>query len=203
MFNLIILIISYLLGSISGSIIVSSVFFKEDIRIKGSGNAGTTNTFRVYGKRYAIIAFLIDIIKGVLAPLFASLFNTEYGIYIASVAVVVGHCWPIFYNFKGGKGVATNSGVNVFFSPLIAFLQLIIFIVINITTGLVSLSSLIMTISSIILFMIFNKINYALLTVLIINALIIFIKHKENIVKLIKGKENITNLVKGMIDKHK
>ena len=109
--TILILIFVYLLGSISGSIIVSKNFFKEDIRLKGSGNAGTTNAFRAYGVKYAALAMSIDFIKTIVAILIAdkvglAIGASEFTKYISGVVVVIGHIWPIYYNFKGGKGVA-------------------------------------------------------------------------------------------------
>ncbi|MFM1581645.1 glycerol-3-phosphate acyltransferase, partial [Helcococcus bovis] len=138
MIYLLIVLISYMMGSISGAIIVSYSLFKEDIRLKGSGNAGSTNVFRNYGIKYAALAFIIDSLKGILAPLIAYYLDSQYGQYIAGVVVVIGHVWPIYYGFKGGKGMATSIGVNIYTDYRIAILQGIGFLIFNYTVKIVS-----------------------------------------------------------------
>ena len=107
---LIIVLVSYLIGSISPSYIFGRIY-KMDIRKTGSGNAGTTNTLRVLGKKIALAVFVIDFFKGFFVAFFVRrLFSMDYAL-IAAVAVVIGHIFPIFLGFKGGKGVATTLGV--------------------------------------------------------------------------------------------
>ena len=198
MIYFLIFLISYLIGSISGSLTISKLFFNEDIRKKGSGNAGTTNTFRVYGKKYARIAFLIDILKGILAVFIASLFKTEYGIYLAATSVVIGHCWPIFYNFKGGKGVATSFGVNLYIVPIAALVQFVVFTIINYTMSFVSLASILSMISAVIVTLLLYIKNTPLIITIILNTIIVIITHKDNIKRLKNKEENKTNLIKNI-----
>lgn len=192
--TILILIFVYLLGSISGSIIVSKNFFKEDIRLKGSGNAGTTNAFRAYGVKYAALAMSIDFIKTILAMLIAdkvglAIGASEFTKYISGVVVVIGHIWPIYYNFKGGKGVACSIMVNLYLSPIIVIIQLIEFFTLNYILRIMSITSLILTYSAVIYQFIKND-NLPLLIMLIINAIIITYSHRENIKRLFEGKEN-------------
>lgn len=192
--TILILIFVYLLGSISGSIIISKNFFREDIRLKGSGNAGTTNAFRAYGVKYAALAMIIDFIKTILAMLIADKVGlavgaSEFTKYISGVVVVIGHIWPIYYNFKGGKGVACSIMVNLYLSPIIVIIQLIEFFTLNYIFRIMSLTSLILTYSAVIYQFIKNN-NLPMLIMLIVNAIIITYSHRENIKRLFKGKEN-------------
>lgn len=192
--TLIILILVYLIGSISGSIIVSKNFFKEDIRLKGSGNAGTTNTFRAYGLKYAALALSIDLLKGTFALYLANFLGDKFQAYeniryIAGVVVVVGHIWPIYYGFKGGKGVATSFGANLFLDPFMTLIQFIEFFVFNYIFRIMSITTLIMTYSAIIYQIIRND-NIYFLAMVIINAILITYSHRKNIKRLIDGKEN-------------
>ncbi|MGY3775931.1 glycerol-3-phosphate 1-O-acyltransferase PlsY [Helcococcus sueciensis] len=192
--TILILIFVYLLGSISGSIIISKNFFREDIRLKGSGNAGTTNAFRAYGVKYAALAMSIDFIKTILAMLIADKVGlavgaSEFTKYISGVVVVIGHIWPIYYNFKGGKGVACSIMVNLYLSPIIVIIQLIEFFTLNYIFRIMSLTSLILTYSAVIYQFIKNN-NLPMLIMLIVNAIIITYSHRENVKRLFKGKEN-------------
>ena len=192
--TILILIFVYLLGSISGSIIISKNFFREDIRLKGSGNAGTTNAFRAYGVKYAALAMSIDFIKTILAMLIADKVGlavgaSEFTKYISGVIVVIGHIWPIYYNFKGGKGVACSIMVNLYLSPIIVIIQLIEFFTLNYIFRIMSLTSLILTYSAVIYQFIKNN-NLPMLIMLIVNAITITYSHRENVKRLFKGKEN-------------
>lgn len=192
--TILILIFVYLLGSISGSIIVSKNFFREDIRLKGSGNAGTTNAFRAYGVKYAALAMSIDFIKTILAMLIAdkvgfAIGASEFTKYISGVVVVIGHIWPIYYNFKGGKGVACSIMVNLYLSPIIVIIQLIEFFTLNYILRIMSITSLILTYSAVIYQFIKND-NLPMLIMLIVNAIIITYSHRENVKRLFEGKEN-------------
>lgn len=195
MMYLLIFIIAYMIGSISGSITIVKKYFNEDIRGKGSGNAGTTNTLRVYGKKYAVITLLVDVLKGSIAVLIGAYLDSEYGSYIAGAAVVIGHCWSIFYGFSGGKGMATSLGVNLVFSPLILLIQLIIFVIVNIFTKIVSISSIICTLFVLIYVLLFETNNTPFIIMLVINSVVLIYKHKGNINKLINGNENRINIV--------
>lgn len=192
--TVLILIVVYLLGSISGSIIISKNVFKEDIRLKGSGNAGTTNAFRSYGVKYAAISLSIDFIKTILAILIADKLGQAIGAspytkYIAGVVVVIGHIWPIYYKFRGGKGVACTIMVNLYLSPVIVVIQLIEFFTLNYILKIMSITSLVLTYSAVIYQLIKND-NLPLLIMLVINAILITYSHRSNIQRLIEGREN-------------
>lgn len=191
-------VIAYLIGSINSSILISRAVMGKDIRTSGSGNAGATNMLRTMGKKYAVITLVIDILKGVVALLLAKLaINLGAGdvaMYVSGVAVVVGHNFPVFFGFKGGKGVATSLGVVLLLDWKIGLITLVVAIAIMAITRYVSLGS----IMSAVVFMIFQIVSMAvngdfdvtrLICVIILGGLLI-VRHRANIVRLIKGEEN-------------
>lgn len=183
----IIILISYFIGSISPSYIFGKIY-KMDIRKKGSGNAGTTNTLRVLGKKVALAVFLIDFFKGFLLVFFVRrYFTMEYAL-IAGVFVVLGHIYTVFLGFKGGKGVATTFGVLycLFFKEV--FICSILGLVILYITRYVSLSGLITLLNTnILMFLLGVEIRYIYFTFFLF--CIVTFKHKENIKRLINHTE--------------
>ncbi len=145
---IIVAVIAYLLGSISFSVIISKKMAGFDVRQKGSGNAGTTNVLRSVGKKAAIITLICDVLKGVIAILVAIIagkivenVNKELLLQIAGIAVVTGHTFPIFFKFKGGKGVATSLGVLLMSNWQIGLICLVFALVLMVLTKMVSLGS--------------------------------------------------------------
>ncbi len=187
---ILIALIAYLIGNIPGSYMVSMLAYAEDIRTKGSGNAGTTNMLRTYGWLPAIITLVIDFFKGYLAVFIAGKFNEVYGIYLAGVMVVVGHCWPIVLGFKGGKGMATTGGVMLYHLPLFLSVALILFFIINFIGKIMSLTSLILMVVGTLYIIIFHGHNIPLMIMTIILAIIVVYSHRSNIQRLKEGKEN-------------
>ena len=183
----IIILISYVVGDISPSYIFGKIY-KMDIRKKGSGNAGTTNTLRVLGKKVALAVFLIDFFKGFLLVFFVRrYFTMEYAL-IAGVFVVLGHIYTVFLGFKGGKGVATTFGVLycLFFKEV--FICSILGLVILYITRYVSLSGLITLLNTnILMFLLDVEIRYIYFTFFLF--CIVTFKHKENIKRLINHTE--------------
>lgn len=183
----IIILVSYFIGSISPSYIFGKIY-KIDIRKKGSGNAGTTNTLRVLGKKVALAVFLIDFFKGFLLVFFVRrYFSMEYAL-IAGVFVVLGHIYTVFLGFKGGKGVATTFGVLycLFFKEV--FICSILGLVILYITRYVSLSGLITLLNTnILMFLLCVEIRYIYFTFFLF--CIVTFKHKENIKRLINHTE--------------
>jgi glycerol-3-phosphate acyltransferase PlsY len=183
--------ISYLLGSISFSYLAGKLLKGIDIRQYGSGNAGATNTLRVLGKGPGITVFLLDIFKGVLAVWIGGWFiHDSLTIQIlCGLAVVIGHNWPIFFSFKGGKGIATTIGVMltlcflpVLFAGVIAIISIII-------TRYVSLGSLLFAVFLPVFVGIMHK-PASIFWISILVAIFAFARHRTNIVKLINGNEN-------------
>ncbi len=183
-------IICYLIGNLSGSIILSKLIFKQDIRSLGSGNAGTTNALRIYGKKIALLTFLIDFFKGILCSFIGFKFFGNLGILICGIACVIGHIFPLIYKFKGGKGIATSFGVLMFAQPLQALILFALFLLGVIITKYVSVGSIIACISSILYGIVYLRTDKYIGLVYIIAGLIAFYKHRTNIMRLIHGKES-------------
>ncbi len=187
-------LIGYLLGSFNAALIVGKVFYKKDIRDYGSGNAGTTNVLRTFGKGAAAAVLAVDILKGILACLAGKLLtgNIENvgwaGIYLAGFAAVIGHNWPVFFGFKGGKGVLTSFTVILYISPVPALICLAVFIIIVSLTGYVSLGSIVAAILWPIL-SIFFDLPSLMLVIAVLMVVMIIIRHKENITRLFRGTE--------------
>ncbi len=199
MTEFVLVIIAYLLGSIPTSVWVSKSMFDIDIREYGSGNAGATNTFRVLGPKWGSFVMLVDVTKGALATslyilmpyyLTNELARTNFMIILGLVAVV-GHIFPIFANFKGGKGVATLLGMALAIQPIVALLCLVVFLITLISTRFVSLSSMLAGIAFMVLILFIFKEKetmYRLFAVIV--AVMVVITHQKNITRLIKGTEN-------------
>lgn len=211
MTEIILVIIAYLLGSIPTSVWVSKSMFDIDIREYGSGNAGATNTFRVLGPKWGSFVMLVDVTKGVIATslyvlipyyLTNELARTNFMIVLGLVAVA-GHIFPIFANFKGGKGVATLLGMALAIQPIVALLCLLVFLITLISTRFVSLSSMLAGIAFMVLILFIFKEKetmYRLFAVIV--AVMVVITHQKNISRLIKGTENKVPIFKNR-DKRK
>ena len=195
-------VLAYLIGSINFSIIFSKKFAGFDVREKGSGNAGTTNMLRSVGKKAAAITLICDILKGVVAigiaiglSYFFNAYNKSLLVQIAGIAVVIGHTFPVFFGFKGGKGVATSIGILIMSNWEIGLICLAVGITLIIITKMVSLGSCVAAILFAILSFIIKD-NYIIAqgspyTIYsIILAVLILFNHRSNIVRIIKGKEN-------------
>ena len=196
----IVAIIAYLIGSINFSVILSKKMAGFDLRDKGSGNAGTTNVLRTVGKKAAIITLICDILKGVVVILIAILANKLVEgsngallVQFAGVAVILGHTFPIFFKFKGGKGVATSLGVLIMSNWQIGLICLVFALILIALTQMVSVGSIAAAIlyPVLTLFIPQNYIipgNYLIYSVLL--AIIIVFNHRENVKRLLKGTEN-------------
>lgn len=186
-------VLSYLLGSISFSFLFTRLIKKVDIRDYGSGNAGATNTRRVLGTKIAVVVFLLDALKGTTAVGLGYLLTSSPVVIVSSgLAAIIGHNWPIFLRFRGGKGIATTIGATiplVFFPALISGILAILFIV---TTRFVSLGSLIYTSSlplTIWLVSYFRETPFIYVWMTLVMAGLAVFQHRENIKNLIKGTE--------------
>lgn len=183
------LIFGYLFGSLNFAIIYSKLR-GDDIRNHGSGNAGTTNVLRTYGKAAAGIVLLLDISKGVIAVILSRLiFKGDIFDCSAALGAILGHNFPLYYGFKGGKGVATSLAVLLVLHYPTALVALITFIVVAALTKYVSLSSILGAVAAVIAAFIFFKIDVFSIFCAIIAALCIY-RHRSNIARLIKGTEN-------------
>lgn len=189
------ILIAYLLGSIPSALWVGQLFFSTDIREHGSGNLGATNTFRVLGKKAGIVVTLLDIFKGTAAVLIAGLAVFQplpVETIIVGVFAVVGHMFPIFARFKGGKAVATSAGVLLGYAPLVFFLLLVIFLICIKVTKMVSLSSMIVAGIGIVIAIVewLRTGDIAFSIIVICMALFIFYRHRENIARIRNGTES-------------
>lgn len=197
---------AYLVGSINFAVIFSKAFMKKDVRNVGSGNAGATNVLRSAGLLPGLLTFLCDALKGFVASFaglkvfeYVSHFETgewampAYGALACGLVCMLGHVFPVFFQFKGGKGVATSVGIFAVCNPLAITLGLIVFAIVLIISKLVSLSSLIATVTVVALSITFYDIYASRLPqaiLILIMGAIIFVKHKDNIKRLINGTEN-------------
>lgn len=191
-------VVSYLIGSINSSILISKAVTGKDIRQSGSGNAGATNMLRTMGKKYAVITLIIDILKGVaailLSKLAVSLGAPMWCSYVAGVCVVLGHNFPIFFGFKGGKGVATSLGVVLLLDWRIGVTVLVVALLIMVLTRYVSLGS----VTAAVVFMalqiadmiITGEFNAVRLVCVLVLGFLLIIRHHANISRLLKGTEN-------------
>jgi acyl phosphate:glycerol-3-phosphate acyltransferase len=186
--GIIFIIIAYLVGSISCAILVCKAMKLPDPRTEGSGNAGATNVLRIAGKLPAVLTLVGDALKGFLPVLIAAWLGV-WGFMLALVALaaVVGHIFPLYFKFKGGKGVATAFGGLLVLSFLAAIISIIVWIIIAAATRYISLASLVAIVIGTLLILFIHTIYF--LPVLIAALLIIW-KHKENIERLKAGTEN-------------
>ena len=192
-----VIIIGYLLGSLNFGVIISTAFYHDDIRKHGSGSAGMTNMLRTYGKIPAALTFLGDGLKTVAAVFIGALFlghhYTYAGSYIGGIACMIGHAYPVYYKFKGGKGVTAAFFMVLCTNPLVALICLIIFIIIVAGTKYISLGS----IMSILIYpLILNRLTGVGLhnLIAILAALFVVYLHRANIQRLMSGTENKLNL---------
>jgi glycerol-3-phosphate acyltransferase PlsY len=191
--------LAYLMGSIPTSVWVGKLFYGIDVREHGSGNAGATNTIRVLGLKAGIPVFLFDVFKGYAAVrllYFTDFYIPQSGNFISfqlllGLAALLGHIFPVFAQFRGGKGVATLSGVVLALHPLATAIALGIFTISLIATRYVSLSSMIAGfLYPLILLFVFKNTNPTLIIFSMVIAILILFTHQKNIERLIRGEES-------------
>ncbi|MCD4724546.1 MAG: glycerol-3-phosphate 1-O-acyltransferase PlsY [Bacteroidales bacterium] len=192
-------ILAYLLGSIPFAVWTGLLFFKKDVRKEGSGNAGTTNVIRVLGWKAGIPVFLLDVMKGWMAVSITMFFPEQllagdhiyYLGVILAVAVVMGHIYPVFAGFNGGKGIATLLGVGIALYPFSGLSALGVFFIVFFLSGYVSLSSIISCISFPFLsFFLFGNTELPLVILSIAVAVFVPLTHTKNIRRLLSGTES-------------
>lgn len=199
---IVVILISYLLGSISSAVIISKLISGEDIRKSGSGNAGATNMLRTHGKKMGVLTLICDVLKGVIAILVANLlsylidaeFYSRLLPLLAGVFVTLGHNFPIFFGFKGGKGVATGLGVILTLNWKVGLIVLIMALIVMAVTRYVSLGSVLAGILYVAVdtsYMIFtNNFFFPELIFTIILGGLLIIRHHANIKRLLNGTEH-------------
>jgi len=185
---ILIILLSYLLGSIPFALLVGKIGYGIDIRQHGSGNLGGTNTFRTLGKKAGFIVSAADVLKGTLAASLPVLLDIDLHPFIAGIPAVIGHCYPIFAKFKGGKAVATSGGVLLFAEPLLFLLVLLTFFLTLYISKYVSLSSIVAGIGSVVLSWLLAD---DLITTYILIGFTLFLmyRHRQNIVRIAKKTE--------------
>lgn len=180
-------IIAYLLGSIPSALIVGKIGYKIDIREHGSGNLGGTNTFRVLGVKAGIIVTLADILKGTVATLLPLLFDVDVYRLVIGIFAVLGHTYPVFARFKGGKAVATSGGIILGVNPLLFGVMVLTFLLTLKISKYVSLSSMITGVVSFIVSIFFGDVG--IIIVLGVLTLFVIYRHRANIKRIINKTE--------------
>ncbi|WNS44479.1 glycerol-3-phosphate 1-O-acyltransferase PlsY [Paenibacillus sp. MMS20-IR301] len=190
-FELLVIVVSYLLGSVSFSVLLARLLKGIDIRQYGSGNAGATNTLRVMGKGPAILVLFLDVLKGI-AAVWLGTWAGGWGTWVAvacGIAAIIGHNWPLYFHFRGGKGIATTIGVMATLAFWPALIAGVIAILAIVFTRYVSLGSLIFVALTPV-FLLFTAFSPPELWGSLIIALFAFWRHRSNIVKISQGREN-------------
>lgn len=187
------LIAGYLIGNISFAYYAGRIFGGFDIREKGSGNAGATNVIRVLGWKIGIGVFVLDALKGLAATAIGLALGGEVGAMLAAFGVVLGHDFPVFLNFRGGKGIASTTGIFLFLFPLPALGAVLLFILIVLVSRWVSLGSLVF-VSCVLAYVLVSgqPTAYAVLAAGL--TLFAFLRHSANIQRLLRGEENRLSL---------
>ncbi len=217
-------VIGYLIGSIAWSVIIGKFLYKKDPRDFESHNIGATNSARVFGKRMGLIILLLDMLKGfvpvlimwiiyvtsledILGPTITKTWNPKYLIYLSGAFAVIGHCYPCFFNFRGGKGAATTGGLFWAISPILAIVCLAVFFVVSRASKYVSLGSMVTALACAFILLIpgihycyfidtnfnndvsFNMMLLYLAIILLALGSLITYKHKTNIIRLLNHNE--------------
>ncbi len=184
------ILISYLIGCFSSAYFLGKISKNIDIRSYGSGNAGATNALRILGKKIGVLTLVLDIIKGMIAVYIGNMILGFNGQLLSSIFVVIGHNWPIFLRFKGGKGVATSLGAILMFNWKAGLLCLLIAIIVVLITKYVSLGSIIASASApIIMLLVSNEKNIYLYITISFLAILSICRHKANIIRLYNREE--------------
>jgi glycerol-3-phosphate acyltransferase PlsY len=203
--ELLLIISAYLIGSIPTAVWISKAFFGIDIRDYGSGNAGATNTFRILGSRWGSIVMIVDVLKGIVATSLYILLpyylsdewdRTNFMVGLG-LAAVLGHIFPIWANFRGGKGVATLFGMIIAIQPLVAICCVGVFLLVLYLTRFVSLSSILASVAfAVFILFIFNEKEPLYRAFAIAVALLVILTHQKNITRILRGVESKVPILK-------
>lgn len=205
MYEFLLIVLAYLIGSIPTSVWVSRYFFGVDIRDYGSGNAGATNTYRVLGLKWGTFVMVADVLKGVIAALLYIIIpyymhdewdRTNFMVGLG-LAAVLGHIFPLFADFKGGKGVATLFGMIIAIQPIVAICCVAVFLFVLYLTRFVSLSSILASVAfAVFILFIFNEKETLYRFFAVAVALLVILTHQKNINRLLKGTESKVPILK-------
>ncbi len=187
----IIAVIAYLLGSISVAVLLTRDRIGSDVRKQGSGNAGATNVARVFGMKAGVVTLLGDMVKAALSGLAGWLIGGETGLAVACIACLVGHCWPVYFGFRGGKGVSVAGCIALLLDWRMFLLLVVWFAVMAIISRRVSFASCSSAAVYPLLYWLFNRGMTIQLAICIVIALIVIIMHRGNLVRLIHGTEPV------------
>lgn len=199
------ILIAYLLGSFPSAILIGKIFYKIDVREFGSGNAGATNTFRVLGKKAGLPVLFLDVLKGFLSVnLIAFLDLIPFSIdgifelqLTFGIAAVIGHLFPVFTGFRGGKGIATLLGILIGIHPTAAICSSLVFIIIFLIFKFVSLASITASLSfPILIYLLSDSTPNSLIIFSIFVPILSLITHQKNIERLVRGEETKAKILK-------
>jgi glycerol-3-phosphate acyltransferase PlsY len=183
----VLLVISYLLGSIPSALIVGKLGYGVDVRDYGSGNLGSTNTFRALGMKAGLIVVVADLLKGTLSAALPFLLQVDLNPLIAGLPAVLGHCYPIFAGFRGGKAVATSGGVLLFYSPLFFVLSVVVFFLVLYLSKYVSLASMLTAVFAHTYGIIWGDKLLSLATFAL--CILVLYRHRTNVERIMNGTE--------------
>lgn len=186
-------IAGYLIGNVQFAVIFSHMLHHDDVRHHGSGNAGSTNMLRVYGVRAGVMTFIGDFIKGAAAVLIGRALGGQDAAYCAALGVVTGHCWPVFFRFKGGKGVASSLGAAFLLNPIWGLIATVLGGTVAVVTRTISLASIIGYTVYLIIALIFGNTMWEKIATMILFAIVVY-RHRENIIRLIQGNESTVQI---------
>ena len=183
------ILLAYLLGSIPSGVWIGKIFYKTDVREHGSGNMGTTNTFRVLGTKAGVIVLIMDILKGSVATLLPIWFGAPIHPLFTGVIAALGHTLPIFAGFRGGKAVATSAGIILAYNPLFFMLAITCFLIYLYVSSMVSFSSIAACLSAVVISLFMGDLWLTIVTIALTTYIII--RHRENIGRIRTGAENL------------
>ncbi|MDI6497949.1 glycerol-3-phosphate 1-O-acyltransferase PlsY [Leuconostoc suionicum] len=181
-------VLSYLIGSLVPGFWVGKIFYHKDIRDEGSGNIGTTNSFRVLGIRAGITVLALDMLKGTAAGLLPLLFHSSINPMLAGIGAILGHTFSIWIGFKGGKAVATSAGVLLAYNPIFFIIIISIFVILLSISSMVSLSSMISFSCAVLISLYYH--DWILTIVATILTIFVFYRHRTNISRIRNGTES-------------
>lgn len=190
-----IFVLGYVIGNFSPAYLCGRIVGKFDIRERGSGNAGTTNVIRLMGWRCGAVVFLLDGIKGMLAAWLGSWLGADWGVMAAAFGVVLGHDFPVFLSFRGGKGIASTAGIFLFILPLPTLAAVLVFVAVVLLTRMVSVGSLVFVVCML-AYVLISQQPLALILMAAGLAVFAFARHAENIQRIRHGEENKLSLGK-------
>lgn len=186
-------LISYLIGSVLFAFIFGKLICHKDVRDYGSHNPGSTNAFRAFGKKIGTLAFVFDFLKGALATYLGCLFLKESGMFLAALMVVIGHDYPIFMRFNGGKGIAASAGSLLVIDFRLLLVAVCAFVIVFVATRIVSISSMFAAVSAAIAGFFFVPVCYGKYVLVFLGCLALW-RHRANIGRLLRGEEQKLSL---------